>query len=144
MGLCLRKERCLISEFHTVEIEFQDEECLVEALKEIGWTPVVHEESVSLEGYQGDKRKQKAHIVIPRKVVGSASNDIGFERQADGKYKCHVSAYDQSNWKSKEQKIKQLYAKNVVLKQAKKTKFKLDKQTQDEDGTIRIRMRVRR
>ena len=139
-----KKGRCPISEYHSVDVEFQDEQCLVEALNEVGWTCDVHATPVNLEGYQGDKRSQKAHIVIPRKVVGGASNDIGFERQANGKYEVHVSAYDKGNWTRKAGKIKQLYTKNVMLKQCKNAKFKLENQTTEADGTIAMKIRVRR
>lgn len=132
-----------MSEYHKVDIDFQDEECLVKALEEIGWKAQVHKEAIQLEGYQGDKREQRAHIIIPRSIVGTASNDIGFERVSGGKYIAHVSEFDSIKWKKNESKIKQLYAKNIIVKQTKKTKFKIEKQVQEADGTIRIRMRVK-
>lgn len=79
---------------------------LVEALCEMGWTKdmiEVHDERQHLYGYRNDQREQKAHIIVRRKNVchgvgrlSSASNDIGFERNADGSWKAHVSEYDKS------------------------------------------------
>jgi Txe/YoeB family toxin of Txe-Axe toxin-antitoxin module len=63
--------------------------------------PVVHKEAQALEGYQGDKRKQKAHIIIPRDQVGGSSNDIGFEKGADGKIVAHISDFDKSHYNAK-------------------------------------------
>ena len=48
----------------------------------------------NLEGYRGDRRQQSADIIIPRSQVGGASNDIGFVKGPDGKYKAIVSDYD--------------------------------------------------
>lgn len=55
-----------------------------------------HEFPVPLVGYQGDKREQKAHVVIRRSHVGTASNDIGFEILKDG-IRIIVSDYDKSH-----------------------------------------------
>jgi hypothetical protein len=47
-----------------------------------------------LYGYQGDTRKQKAHVVIRRQHVGSGANDVGWERQPDGTYRAWISEFD--------------------------------------------------
>jgi len=46
-----------------------------------------------LEGYQGDKRKQTANVIIPRSQVGGASNDLGWMVEPSGT-KQFVSDYD--------------------------------------------------
>lgn len=133
-----------MSEYHVIDIEFEDEDSLVSALKELGYNPKVYnEEPVNLYGYQGDKRQQKAHIVIPRSQVGSASNDVGFERQGDGKYIMHVSAYDKGRWAGQTKKIKQLYAKNRVTKFISQNAgtYSLTSKTTKKDGTISMRLR---
>lgn len=80
-----------------------------------------HEAGVELKGYQGDTRKQKAHIRIKgsgwagANYVGAASNDLGFERQEDGSYAFHVSDYDQHRYgKAWQDKLMNQYAKAVV------------------------------
>lgn len=108
----------------------------------MGYTPLVHEEAKNLHGYHGDVRKQKAHIIIPRSQVGSASNDVGFEK-VDGKYIMHLSEYDQSSHTFKENKFKQLYNKNKVMKAIKKNSKLSVKSTQvRKDGAISVRVRV--
>ena len=67
---------------------------LVEALKGLGYRPEVCGEGTALYGYQGDERPERAHVVIRRNQLASASNDIGFRRDADGVYRAIVSEYD--------------------------------------------------
>jgi len=136
-----------MSEYHQVVVEFHDEESLLQSLKEINsnYNPSVHKEAVNLYGYQGDKRVEKAHIVIPRNQVGVASNDVGFLKNKDGSYKMIVSEYDQRTYwtESFVNKLKQTYAKNVILKNSKKMKHKLKSQQVQADGSIKIKVRIR-
>jgi hypothetical protein len=75
-----------------------DQDCLVAALGDMGIRKVeVHATPVPLVGYKGDKRIQHAHVVIRRKHVGFASNDIGFERSPMG-FRAHVSEFDQKRY----------------------------------------------
>tara|TARA_B100000614_G_scaffold262909_1_gene300890 strand:+ start:399241 stop:399651 length:411 start_codon:yes stop_codon:yes gene_type:complete len=133
-----------MSEFHTVQTEFlQDNEgALIKALQDIGYEPIVYEDAVHLEGYRGDKREQKAHIVIPRKQISNASNDIGFERLENGKYRLHVSEFDETGWKKQSEKLVQYYGKAVVESIAESSDYSMVEEVEDEDGTIRIRMRI--
>ena len=88
---------------HYVDIKTQitDEECLVAALGRIEtkqWTPdkiEIHKEAIHLYGYRNDIRSQKANVVIRRRYIGNASNDIGFLKNADGTYTSIISEYDQ-------------------------------------------------
>jgi hypothetical protein len=135
--------RCIISEYHEVEIKFKDENILLESLKEMGYNPKVHNEATSLYGYQGDKREQKAHIVIPRKQVGGASNDVGFERTKKG-FTLHASEYDKQ-WRSGN-KIKTLN-KTYTEKKLKKVvdgsiKYNISNRAVRKDGRIEIHLRI--
>ena len=67
---------------------------LVEALEQLGYKPEVHKNGAALVGYQGDERAEQAHIIIRRRQLDSASNDIGFVRAASGRYRAVVSDYD--------------------------------------------------
>jgi hypothetical protein len=80
-------------EFETVMCE---ERFLVEGLTQLGYRAEVNTEGVALFGYQGDERKERAHIVIRRAQLDSASNDIGFTRGSDGRYRAVLSEYDRS------------------------------------------------
>ena len=109
-----------MSAYNEIDTEITDRDCLVEALQELGHVVQVHETPVQLEGYHGDKRQQVADVVIRRKYVGASSNDIGFVKGADGKYKAIVSDYDRHQygdaWLNK---VRQAYAAKKALKLAK-------------------------
>lgn len=79
------------------------------------------EKGIPLYGYHGDDRSKKAktdsnfappcEVMIPgsgsskkgrgNNVVGGASNDIGFSRNADGTFGIHISDYDQGKYNGK-------------------------------------------
>ena len=129
-----------MSQFCEVETEYNDPECIIEALKELGYEPEVHDVAVPLHGYKGDKRKQTAEIVIPRKQMGSASNDLGFQRQADGKYKLIISEYDIRQKRFDEKKMKQEYAAKKIYKTARTRGFRVVSERR-EKNQIHIRLR---
>src|SRR5690349_919323 len=86
-----------MSHFTTVQTQFTSPEALIKALDDTGYKEVeLHQEAQALYGYRGDKRSQTAEIIIRRKYVGQASNDLGFKRQEDGSYKAIISEYDRS------------------------------------------------
>lgn len=73
-----------------------DREALLAALADVGYGPTLVEEHaapVALVGYEGRARPQRAEIIVPRRHVPGASNDIGFERTPTG-YRMHISDYD--------------------------------------------------
>ena len=112
----IKNKRCIISEFHIVLTKFNDKDILLQSLKEMGYKPVVYDKPVNLYGYRGDKREQKAHIIIPRSQVGKASNDVGFEKDK-GNYVLHASEYDHK-WRTGE-RIKTLnktYAEKKIIR----------------------------
>jgi hypothetical protein len=91
-----------MSRYCTVKTEFKDEKALVAALMETGnWTQeqiAVHEKPQHLFGYSGDRRAEKAHIIIRRQHVGRSSNDIGFVSNADGSYEAIISEFDSGRY----------------------------------------------
>lgn len=76
------------------ETAFKDRECLLNALSECGYETVEEGEALSLYGYQGDRRPETAQIVVRRKYIGAASNDLGFQK-TDAGYFPVISEYDQ-------------------------------------------------
>ena len=104
----------------------------------------VHEEAQNLFGYQGDKRKQKAHIIIRKKYVGSSSNDIGFLREKGSKkYKIIASAYDKA-WRTgkKINKLKQTYGEKVIMKGIRRnSRFSFVSRKENKKGEIKIKVK---
>ena len=91
-----------MSAYSEVNTEFKDGELLIEALTAMGFTPRnCIGNPQQLEGYQGDRRQQRADIIIPRSQVGGASNDIGFVKGADGTFRAIISAYDSHRYDGK-------------------------------------------
>lgn len=89
-----------MSEFVQCETKMKDKKSIVEALVEMGFDEShieVHEEAQHLYGYRGDKREQKANIIIRRKHVGGSSNDIGFLKKEDGTYEAIISEFDRGS-----------------------------------------------
>ena len=76
------------------DVVFKDRRLLLAALADLGYTEVEEGEALPLYGYQGDRRPETAEIVVRRRHLGSASNDLGFARTAAG-YVPIVSEYDQ-------------------------------------------------
>jgi hypothetical protein len=111
-----------MSAYHNYELEMTDEACLVGALQDMGFSSQaiqVNKEAQQLEGYHGDKREQKADIIVPRKYVGSSSNDLGFKKE-NGKYVAIISEYDRGRFNSKwVGKLKQKYAARKAAKLAR-------------------------
>lgn len=98
---------------HFAEIEccykVESHEELMASLEEVFGKGHVefHEKGADLFGYGGDNRSKASpkssdyappcEIVVRRKHVGSAANDIGFKFQPDGSIKGYVSDYDRSH-----------------------------------------------
>jgi hypothetical protein len=83
-----------VSKYLELRTKLTEEQYLVEALRELGYMPEVCREGTPLVGYMGDERAERAQIVIRRRQLDSASNDIGFARDASGVYQAIISEYD--------------------------------------------------
>ena len=83
-----------MSKYVELRTSVTDERYLVEALRELGYQPEVCPEGRPLVGYLGDKRAERAQIIIPRGQLDAASNEIGFARDGTGVYQAIVSEYD--------------------------------------------------
>ena len=81
------------AEYETIVCE---EKFLVEGLTAMGYRVEVHAEGAHLIGYHGDERPERAHVIIRRAQLDSASNDIGFVRGTDGRFRAILSEYDRS------------------------------------------------
>lgn len=75
------------------DIVFKDRRLLLAALADLGYGEVEEGEALPLFGYQGDRRAETAAIVVRRRHLGSASNDLGFSCTPAG-YVPIVSEYD--------------------------------------------------
>jgi hypothetical protein len=83
-----------LSKYIEMRTALRDERYLVDALRELGYESEVCREGKALMGYMGDERAERAQIIIRRKHLDSASNDIGFARDGSGVYRAIISEYD--------------------------------------------------
>jgi len=131
-----------MSEYLLVETEMDEGEAIKAALKEMGYVFEEHKEAQNLYGFRGDKRKQKAHIIVRRQHVGSAANDVGFVKDADGKYELIISQFDRGTGQKQGQdfmkNIKQIYGKHSVLIKSKRLGLTFRNQKTD-GGKIKIK-----
>jgi uncharacterized protein DUF1257 len=110
-----------LSAYESQSSMLRDEECLVKALCENGFTRdqiEVHETPQNLIDYHGQNRGQKATVIIRRKFVGPVANDIGFAMKSDGTYEVFISDYDRHKhgpqWVTE---LTKSYDEHVLIKQ---------------------------
>lgn len=73
----------------------------------------------TLIDYHGQPRPQKATVIVRREYIGSAANDIGFVKNAEGFYTAIVSEYDSHRHNEKWMiGLKKAYAEHGLIKQA--------------------------
>ena len=132
-----------MSHFVDIVTQIKDEKALIRALERLGFKDKieVHAEAQNLYGYQGDRRSQKANVILRREYVGTASNDIGFEKMPDGKYKAHISEFDSrrygETWQNK------LFTYYGVEKSKIELEHRGMKYTEDVDEKQRPRIRIK-
>jgi len=122
-----------MSEFVVAKTCIRNRDILIESLVQIGVDAEhiqVHEIAKNLEGFTGDRRNQTAEIIIPKKYVGTASNDVGWKLQKDGSYSVIVSEFDKRNpfWRKMLPQsaggtgdLVKTYSTNVIKKTASKS-----------------------
>lgn len=122
------------------KVDFKDEQLLLEALKEMGYKPVVHKEAVNLKTY-GNRGNVKAHIVISKESCCNRYADLGFEKTKEG-YKLHADHIDVKSLNLSQ--LKQRYTKAFIAKRIKLmgTQFLLGNEDIDEEGTMKLKVRV--
>ena len=119
-----------------------DKDCLIKALKDKGYDTVEdHVEATNLIGYHGDKRQDKANIIVRRNYIGMASNDIGFRKTDNGTYEAIISDYDRGRHNAKWlEELHNHYAKHKVQKLARQQGLTPVSSSVDEktgEGTIK-------
>ena len=131
-----------MSHYSVVKSKITRKGTLIKALQTIDngrWANCVevHDVADNLVGYQGDKRKDKANIIIRRKNVGGSSNDIGFVLAEDGTYQAVISDYDSTRHNSAWlDKLNQTYAVETVKEIATDMGYAME--SRSEGGEIYI------
>ena len=132
-----------MSHFTTLKTQLVDAEALLKALSDLGFKNVErHDTPQSLQGYRGDWRSQQAHLIIRRKYVGAASNDIGFLRSDDGSFDAIISEYDRRKYSPQWlDGLTQRYAYHVTRARLATQGFDLIAEETQPDGRIHLVLR---
>ncbi len=128
-----------MSAYIKMATQYNDQECLVGALKSMGYSPEVHTKAVQLVDYVGKKRPETAEIVIPRSQVGGASNEIGFKLQEDGTYQRISSQFDNNSQRLSDTSLKCRYAEKKAMKDGEARGLKLVERITGKNGAVRLR-----
>ena len=135
-----------MSEYLICETAYNDADSIKAALEELGYVYEEHQQAQSLLGYRGDKRTQKAHIIVRRQHVGASANDVGFHRKADGTFELIISEFDISGSKKQAvdftKNMKRMYSKHKVLKECKRKGLRLKSKKDTSDNKIKILVRA--
>jgi hypothetical protein len=110
-----------VSKYGVTLTALRDERCLIESLQELGYEVEVHPQGANLVGYEGAERPERANVIIRRRHLGPASNDIGFARTADGRLTALLSEYDWAigyDWKWLG-RVQQVYKEKQTLATAR-------------------------
>jgi hypothetical protein len=134
-------EGTAMSHFTVVQTQIVDQVALVAALADQGFGEVErHASPQALFGYEGDRRAETADVIVRRKHIGAASNDIGFRRLESGAYQAIISEYDRQEgydqgWLDT---LTQRYAYHVVVKKLGAQGFKLVQEENRQDGQLKL------
>jgi hypothetical protein len=131
-----------MSHFTRFRTRLTDAAVLAAALAEVGYQAEVHDEPQVLYGYRGDPRPERAEVIVRRRDIGSASNDIGFARHADGAFEAIISEYDRRRhgdvWLAR---VSQAYGRAAVLRYAHENGYDIQADVAERDGTRRLTLR---
>ncbi len=83
-----------MSAYTRVKSCIKDKDVLLSVLRDMGFEPYSYDTPQQLEDYHGRMRPDRAEVIIPRRQLNSASNDIGFRKTADGTYDAIISQFD--------------------------------------------------
>ncbi|KKN01975.1 hypothetical protein LCGC14_1122420 [marine sediment metagenome] len=124
-----------MSHFTKVVTKIFDKEILISTLKKLKYS--VFEGKLKLTGYEGQKR----NIDILVKLKGSY--DIGFARNKDGSFSIIADWWGVTNVKKEEftRMVNQNYSLNMIRREMKKKGYKIVKQTNLEDKSIKVVVR---
>lgn len=130
-----------MSHYTQIQTQIREVPILLNVLGEMGFHTVeCHEQAQHLYGYQGDVRPETAEVIIRRRFIGSAANDVGFKRRDSGEFQAIISEYDRGTrcnaaWL---QELNRRYAYNLIHDQAKEQNLIVEEEQTLENGDIVI------
>lgn len=129
-----------MSKYRRIKTEYRDRKALESALNDLG-VPFESGTNLTMYGYMGDARPERADVVIRRQHISHASNDLGFARQPDGVYEAIVSEFDstQARAVSYLQQIKARYAYHALVNAARSKGYAV-RELSNSNGVVRLQL----
>jgi hypothetical protein len=132
----------------TIDVQFRDRAALVQSLRDLGVKVESHAAPVPLHTY---RNRTQASAEIVGRDIGCLGTDIGFTKGPAGTYTAIVDDYDTTrgirigpdgatvaDWLPQ---LRRRYARNVAVAAARLKGFRVESETADQDGAIRLVLR---
>jgi hypothetical protein len=133
-----------MSKYKVIKTTFTDVDLLLEAIEAVGVPCEVAPpgELLPLYGYRGDRRPERANVVIRRRNISVGANDVGFAVQPDGSIGTIISEFDShSRGQRMVNSITQQYAVLNVTRLAEAGGYTV---CQEKDGVGAVHLRLTR
>ena len=132
-----------MSHYTLIETQLVSKKHLVMALHDMGLRDVeVFDQAQPLIGWLGEKRKNRAQVIIRKRYLEPASNDMGFLSGSDGRFRAVISDFDQRKYNMAWlRRLTQRYAYHVARDSLKEQGFEMIEETVEQDRTIHLTLR---
>ena len=132
-----------MSQYLNMATQIVSGEHLVKALKDVGFNEVeVYRTSQPLRDWMGSLTANTAEIIIRKKYVGRASNDIGFKLGPDRRFTAFISDFDKDRFNDAWlNRLTQRYAYHVAMDMLQEKGFDLVQESVQADQTIHLILR---
>ncbi len=133
-----------MSRYKTIVTELKDRNALLAAIAACGLLCEVAApgERLPLYGYEGRQRPETADVVIRRRHIGGAANDLGFVEQS-GRFEVVISEYDEGGFEGTGlyvlNRVRQQYAYQQVVALAQQQGYVVQP-VEAEGGVIRLQL----
>ena len=116
-----------MSKYGETQTVLREEKFLLDALKEMGYQVEVHPEGAPLNSYYSEQEAKVANIIIRRARLPGAFGDVGFVRQADGRFTLIEDELDDHSGYGKKWlgRVQRIYKENQTLAVAQAKGYRL-------------------
>lgn len=118
-----------MSKYAQVNTVISEDRYLIEALRELGYHPEVHPQGAKLNRYYSEQEEKTAHVIIRRHELPGSFGDIGFVKQADGRFQMISDELDQHSQSGQKWlgRVQQAYKEKQTLAVARAKGYILKK-----------------
>jgi hypothetical protein len=124
-----------MSHFAAIKLQFKDESILLNTLKLLGLSPVIHKTPVLLESRWGNS-EYSAHIVLPKAQLNIGA-DVGFLREDDGAFSLIADDWELGRNSNFRQNLSAEYTAQSAIKLG----FKVKSREKLPDGRLQIKLK---